>query len=175
MSYVDDNLLKNEKVVHRSHLHWGIYFHWKAFLTLFIQPFIARRTSEFAVTNRRVIIKVGLFERRTLELNLSKIESIGIEQGFWGRLFGFGSIEVIGTGGTKEIFHRIAAPLEFRPAVQQASDIASELAPVAAPIQIAAAAETAEDRLLKARNMLEKGMISEEEYTQIRNRILQEM
>ncbi len=87
--------------------------------------FIAARvrilSSEFAVTNKRVIIKLGLFTRRTLEMNLVKVESVGVEQSFLERALGCGTIVVIGSGGTKEWYSRIAAPLEFRKAVEAAT------------------------------------------------------
>ena len=47
------------------------------------------------------------------------LEGIGVEQGLGGRLFGYGSIVVTGTGGTHERFNLIADPLEFRKQVQQ--------------------------------------------------------
>ncbi|MBI5837155.1 MAG: PH domain-containing protein [Candidatus Eisenbacteria bacterium] len=75
-------------------------------------------SSEFAVTNRRVLIKIGLVRRHTLELLLTKVEGIGVDQGFWGRVLGFGTITVTGTGGTRESFRDIARPLEFRKQVQ---------------------------------------------------------
>ncbi len=80
--------------------------------------FIRVRTSEFAVTNKRVLVKVGLVHRHTLELLLTKVETIGVEQSVWGRLFNFGTIVVTGTGGTKEPFPGISKPLEFRKQVQ---------------------------------------------------------
>jgi uncharacterized membrane protein YdbT with pleckstrin-like domain len=79
---------------------------------------VRSRTSEFAVTNKRVIVKVGLVRRHTLELLLTKVESIGVDQGIAGRVLGYGSIVVIGTGGTREPFRNIAHPLEFRKQVQ---------------------------------------------------------
>jgi len=85
---------------------------------LALSRWITARTSEFAVTNKRVIIKVGLIRRHTLELLLRKVESIGVDQGILGRIVGYGSIVVIGTGGTKEPFKNIAEPLEFRRQVQ---------------------------------------------------------
>src|SRR5215468_8894258 len=69
-----------------------------------LSKWIMARTSEFAVTNKRVIVKVGLIRRDTLELLLSKVESIGVDQSILGRIFGFGTIVVIGTGGTREPF-----------------------------------------------------------------------
>ena len=177
MSYVLDNLLKNERIVYEARLHWSIFFTWRSLLTLFISAWILRSSSEFAVTNRRVMIKVGLVRRRTLELNLSKVESIEVEQTFWGRLFGYGEIEVIGTGGTRERFAQISAPLEFRKAVHEAAEGARDVqyiqAPAAAPSADAQADPLA--RLEKAQEMLTKGLISQQEHDAIRQRILTEM
>jgi uncharacterized membrane protein YdbT with pleckstrin-like domain len=80
---------------------------------------IQRNSTEMAVTNRRVIIKVGLVGRRTVEMLLSKIESIEVKETALGRMLGYGTIVVIGTGGTPEPFYRVAHPLQFRSMVQQ--------------------------------------------------------
>jgi uncharacterized membrane protein YdbT with pleckstrin-like domain len=79
---------------------------------------VTAKTSEFAVTNKRVIVKVGLIRRHTVELLLGKVESIGVDQNIVGRILGYGTIVVIGTGGTREPFKNIAEPLEFRRQVQ---------------------------------------------------------
>ena len=84
---------------------------------------ITYATSEFAVTNKRVLIKVGFIQRTSFELLLKQVESILVEQGIMGRVLGFGTIIVIGTGGSKEEFDYISDPLEFRKQVQ--SQIAS--------------------------------------------------
>ncbi len=122
MGYVEQNLIAGERVTYRADLHWMVFVSLKALLTLFLLPVIERATSEFAVTSRRVIIKVGLISRRTVELKLEKIESIGVEQSILGRIFGYGTIVVNGTGGTHEPFRGIARPLEFRKAVNEASE-----------------------------------------------------
>ena len=85
---------------------------------MFLSRWITDKTSEFAVTNKRVVIKVGLVRRHTLELLLSKVESVGVDQGVIGRILDYGSIVVVGTGGTREPFRNIARPLEFRKQVQ---------------------------------------------------------
>ena len=72
-----------------------------------------------AVTDRRVLIKTGMGNRRTLDLMLSRVESIGVEETFFGRMLGYGSVVVRGTGGTPESFVMIAHPQEFRRNVQQ--------------------------------------------------------
>ncbi len=83
-----------------------------------IEPSIEYLSSEFAVTNKRVLIKVGFIRRHSLELLLSKVEGIGVDQGILGRVFNYGTMSVIGTGGTRESFRDIARPLEFRKQVQ---------------------------------------------------------
>ena len=84
--------------------------------------FIKRSSTELAVTNRRVIAKFGLVRRSTVELNLAKIESIRVEQSVPGRLLGYGSIFVTGTGSTIEPISYISDPIKFRQAVQSATD-----------------------------------------------------
>lgn len=78
-----------------------------------------RSSAEFAVTNKRVILKTGIVQRRTTEMFLSKIETVGVDQGLIGRLLDYGTISVRGTGGTSEPFSDIADPLEFRRQVQE--------------------------------------------------------
>jgi uncharacterized membrane protein YdbT with pleckstrin-like domain len=120
MSYVDEVLLRDEKVTYRARLHWWVFISLSGLLTLFIAPWIRRATSEFAVTDRRVIMKTGVLTRRTLELNLVKIESIGVDQSLLGRMFNCGTITIVGSGGTREAFPAIGSPLAFRRAVQEA-------------------------------------------------------
>jgi uncharacterized membrane protein YdbT with pleckstrin-like domain len=80
---------------------------------------IMYRNSEFLITNRRVLIKVGLISRRTTEMFINKIESITVDQGIFGRLWDFGTVTIRGTGGSAQPFRMIAQPLEFRNHIQQ--------------------------------------------------------
>ena len=80
---------------------------------------LRRNSTEMAVTNRRVVVKTGLASRKTIEMLLNKVESIEVNEPGAGRVLGYGSIVLIGTGGTSETFHDIAKPLEFRNHVQQ--------------------------------------------------------
>lgn len=80
----------------------------------FIHPTIIYITSEFGITTMRVIMKIGVIRRKSLEVLLDKVESIQVNQSVPGRILGFGSIAVTGTGGTRDVFHNIASPFEFR-------------------------------------------------------------
>jgi uncharacterized membrane protein YdbT with pleckstrin-like domain len=149
MSYIDDNLVAGEKVMYRPHLHWVIYITAVLALLFFIvaglaltagknttviawlffvlaplpliRPYLLCRFSEFAVTDKRVLVKTGILNRHTLETLLTKVENISVDQSLWGRMFNYGTITVTGTGGTKEQFAGIAAPLEFRKQIQAAT------------------------------------------------------
>jgi uncharacterized membrane protein YdbT with pleckstrin-like domain len=83
--------------------------------------YVELMTSEFAVTSSRLILKVGLISRYTTELLLTKVETIGVQQGLMGRLLGYGDLIVTGTGGALEVFRRVRDPIGFRNRVQQAS------------------------------------------------------
>lgn len=147
MSYLDDHLLTGERIIYRAQLHWSIFAtsivvvalgillaivlgvyqpgYWYAGaalagigLLLAIGPAIRYASSEFALTDKRVVAKLGFIERESLETLLSKIEAIGVDQGIVGRVLGYGTITITGTGGTEESFPRIAEPLEFRRQIQ---------------------------------------------------------
>ena len=90
-------------------------------LGVLFHGYLTWRCSEFAVTDKRVLIKTGIVSRHTLETILTKIENIGVEQSIWGRLFNFGTLYVTGTGSTRETFPGIHAPLEFRKAIEAAA------------------------------------------------------
>ena len=62
--------------------------------------FIRRWTTELAVTDRRVIYKEGLIARRTLEMNRSRVESVDVYQTILGRILGYGTVTLRGTGGS---------------------------------------------------------------------------
>ncbi|HZS84249.1 MAG TPA: PH domain-containing protein [Stellaceae bacterium] len=79
-----------------------------------LRGFIQRRTTEIAVTDRRIIYKRGLLRRDTVEMNMSKVESVNVDQSIAGRIFGYGTVTIHGTGGDLEPMRNIAAPIRFR-------------------------------------------------------------
>jgi membrane protein YdbS with pleckstrin-like domain/DNA-directed RNA polymerase subunit RPC12/RpoP len=144
--YIDKYLMPGENVIYRTRLHWAVFMPalvWFIFaiclfftrnaaaatvgalllmfavFPLAITSLIARATSEFAVTNKRVLIKTGWIRRHSLETLLSKVEGIRVEQSLFGRMWDYGTIVVSGTGGSKEPFRRIASPMQFRREVQE--------------------------------------------------------
>jgi uncharacterized membrane protein YdbT with pleckstrin-like domain len=80
---------------------------------------IRRRATEMAVTNRRVVVKIGLMSRRTIEMLLNKVETIEVKETTFGRMMGYGTVVLVGTGGSTEPFEKMSHPLDFRSQVQQ--------------------------------------------------------
>lgn len=71
-------------------------------------------TTEFVVTDKRIIHKVGWISRRTQEMNIGKVETVDIRQGIPGRMFDYGTVLIIGIGGSWEPLTGIASPLALR-------------------------------------------------------------
>jgi len=55
-------------------------------------------------------------------MNHSRIESVNVDQGILGRILGYGTISIVGSGGTKVSFPNIKSPLEFRKKFQELSN-----------------------------------------------------
>jgi uncharacterized membrane protein YdbT with pleckstrin-like domain len=86
-------------------------------LLAFLQASLSRSITELAVTNRRVIYKRGFLRRHTVEMNMDKVETVDVDQSVAGRLLGYGSIRVLGTGRGIENLRRVSAPLQLRNAI----------------------------------------------------------
>lgn len=99
-----------------SHLGW---FALPLPMLILIPPAVLYSSSELIVTNRRVLIKTGAIHRQTLEMFISKVESVGVDQSFLGRMLNYGTVTIRGTGGSEEPFQTIAHPIEFRNCVQR--------------------------------------------------------
>ncbi len=83
-----------------------------------IAGYVRFTTSEYGITDQRIIMKVGFIRRDTLELMLKRIESIQVDQGILGRIFDYGSVSIRGTGGSHDPFYNVPRPMEFRKLVQ---------------------------------------------------------
>ncbi|HZZ91998.1 MAG TPA: PH domain-containing protein [Usitatibacter sp.] len=132
MSYIDESLVPGEVLIHRAHVSW-----WSQFglvllgiltlvvgvgLIFLIWAWVRVRSTELAITNRRVIAKFGFIRRNTVEINLEKVESLRVDQSFWGRLLNFGTIRITGSGSSVEPIPNIADPLVYRRKFMEATN-----------------------------------------------------
>lgn len=143
-SYIDKNLQTGEQIQYKAHVHWCIFFVPVVLLLVGIRFFPSSNVFEYligvtalplgiftllrslylkigtqyVVTNKRVILKQGILSRNAMELMLNKCEGLSINQGFIGRIFGFGTI-LLTTGGATNVFTYVTDPIEFRNAINE--------------------------------------------------------
>ncbi len=88
-----------------------------------LTAYIMYRTAEYGITDKRVLMKTGWIRRNSLEIFLRKLEGINVNQTVTGRVLNYGTIVIIGTGGTQDIYYNVPDPLGFRKRVQQQTDL----------------------------------------------------
>lgn len=98
-----------------DYVGWGILLFGAG---KFLIELIRHNSSEFGVTNMRVIIKTGVLSRTSMAMPLSKIESVEVEQSIWGRILDFGTIHITGTGTATSKFDWLSRPGTFRKKMQ---------------------------------------------------------
>jgi len=133
VSYIDQSLIEGETLVHRAHVSWWSQF-WLVLLGIvtlaafglglifLIWAWINVRSTELAITNKRVIAKFGFIKRHTVEINLDKVEALKVEQGVGGRILNFGTIFISGAGTSVAPIPNIADPLVFRRKFMEATN-----------------------------------------------------
>jgi uncharacterized membrane protein YdbT with pleckstrin-like domain len=132
LSYIDDSLIEGERLIHRARISW-----WSQFallllgvvtlvivvgLIFLVIAWIRVRSTEVAITDKRVIAKFGFIRRHTVEINLDKVEALKVEQGFWGRILNYGTIYISGAGTSVAPIPDIADPLVFRRKFMEATN-----------------------------------------------------
>ena len=128
MSYIQKSLGAKERIVAEAHFHWSYTLGAILLactvigLIIAIPMFIRQATTEIAVTSHRLVKKTGLFSLHTDELSLNNIEGVRVDQGFWGRILGFGHVRIEGTGVDAVVLPVIADPIAFRAAIETAKD-----------------------------------------------------
>ncbi|MEO8298837.1 MAG: PH domain-containing protein [Burkholderiales bacterium] len=132
-SYVEDALIQDERIVHQGHISlWSLWYLIAGGVLLLpalglglvflVMAWVRYKTTELAITNKRVIVKHGFVQRRTVEININKVESIQVDQTILGRMFNFGTLLIAGAGTPQAPIAGISAPLAFRKAFIEAQD-----------------------------------------------------
>ena len=86
-------------------------------LVMLLGAWFTRQMTELSVTDHRVIYKTGFIRRHTVEMNMDKVETVNVDQSILGRILGYGTIHVLGTGQGIEGLSRIAGPINLRNAI----------------------------------------------------------
>ena len=136
MTYITDTLAKDETLLATGSISkWSLFHVYFAALLfaisvvllplaglLLIYAWLKIRSTEMGVTSKRVIRKSGVIMRDTSEIRLSKVESVSVNQGILGRMFGYGTVTIVGTGGNGAAMKGVKEPLAFRARVDEAAD-----------------------------------------------------
>lgn len=132
MPYIDESLSTGEQVSTLFKLHWVTRIPLVLWLLLGIPTFgitlvialyeyLRIRHIEQGVTNKRVIFKTGIISRKSEEMKLTSIETVEIDQGIFGRIFGFGNVKVSGRGTSDVLFRTVADPMAVKRAIESIS------------------------------------------------------
>ena len=141
MSYFKEVMQPGEQVLYDKNLHWIVYLR-ASFLAiplvvvggffgvagnvpalaaaiigaiaLYIHAWVKTISTEVVVTDKRVILKTGILIRSTMEMNMNKVETVDVIQSIMGRIFGYGTIIIRGTGSSYEPLRDVDAPIELR-------------------------------------------------------------
>lgn len=89
------------------------------------------RSAEYAVTDRRVIAKYGLFRRHAVDVLLTGVSTVVVNQSAFGRICGYGNVIVRGAGGDRSISY-VKDPKGFQSAILSQLDSARLLKGTAA-------------------------------------------
>jgi uncharacterized membrane protein YdbT with pleckstrin-like domain len=148
MSALDTKLLAGEEIIYRTKKHWIVFFTpliWTLgtiFLLFNSNPIIFKLaacpgllalltwinqiliyiTSEFAITNKRVMMKEGFFVLHASELRLSTVSNMTVNQSLLGQILGYGIVVINPFGGSADVFRDILNPFEFQKRTQAELD-----------------------------------------------------
>lgn len=153
MSYIENSLGSDETVVAIFSLHWTVWI-WTClfalpaligWLLVAIAPIedsqsaafflglysllplymvVQILTTELGLSTRRIITKKGWVSRSTNEMRLSKVETVEVSQGFLGRILGYGSVKVTGTGSGAVRFPGVEDPLDVKRKIEDQLELA---------------------------------------------------
>jgi uncharacterized membrane protein YdbT with pleckstrin-like domain len=129
------------------------------------------RSYEHVLTNRRLIQQIGILRKQSMDAPLDKVNNVEHWQTLWGRLLGYGDVEIDTAsehGATR--FRAISKPLEFKNAIVGAAEAYRSHRFAPPPT-----APSGADRLRQLKALLDDGLISGEEYEVKRKKLLEEI
>ncbi len=144
-NYISKNLLPDEKILFRTKKHW-IIFLIPTFLTIMTvffflndNPILIKMSyalaiitilhwgnqlllycaSEFAITDKRVMMREGFFYRHTNETRLSSIANVGATQSLLAQVLQYGTVFINTFGGETDAFTELDQPIVFQKKLQE--------------------------------------------------------
>jgi len=142
--YIDRTLLPDETILYRTKKHWIIFLTPLAltivafFFFFNANPFVVKIsflpalaaafswgyefldyfTSDYAITDKRILMKEGFFFRHTNDTRLSTIANVSVNQSLLGQLLNYGTVMINSFGGGTDPFTEIDGPFQFQKIMQ---------------------------------------------------------
>lgn len=136
--------MTTDDIVYQARLHWimyvwpviifclvivvGVYFPFVRqasvlFGTLVLlwglATYCMARFCSLTIKKTQITLQTGVFARQVLDIPFHKIESVNVRQPILGTILGYGTIEITGTGGTRELVTYLSKPLTCRRYIEQ--------------------------------------------------------
>jgi len=146
--------------------------------------YINWKNNLWCVTNLRVVDESGFFTRYSKESPLDKINNVEYDQSIWGRLFGFGNVDIQTAAELGETtYNLIHHPKLLKDTIthaqeeykkMQISNQATQLAQAIAKTNMGTqpSQQMIADELHKLFELLQKGAITQEEYVAQKNKLM---
>lgn len=138
---------------------------------MILVKWVVLRSHDYVLTNSRVILEEGIVARRSNDASLGKINNVEHSQTLWGRLLGYGDVEIdtaSETGAT--LFPGISDPVEFKRAILGAVE-AYRQSGSGPRVTVLSPAE----KIRQLKGLLDEGLISPQEFEAKRQELLGEM
>ena len=131
MSYLKNNVLNHQEsvkiepkinpIILLPKWIWGILGCWLLFIPTIqaISTTIRVKTTEYLITNTRVLEKYGLIATHTDEMPLRKVENVVVQYSFWGKIFNYGTIVFQGTNHNNVIFSYVKDAEAIKKAIHE--------------------------------------------------------
>ncbi len=153
-----------------------------AFIGYFFYKVIERSNNLWVVTDQRVIDEFGVFSNNAKESPLDKINNVSFNQSFWGKIFGYGNVQIqtaAEVGSTT--YYSVERPKELKDTItnmqeeyknHQIKKQATELASAIVAGQRNNKTDVGSE-LEKLYELRQRGILTEEEYVKRKTKILE--
>ena len=132
------------------------------FLAYPVRLFIRWVTSHFVVTSQRLVHRVGLIAKGSMEIPLTRITDVRFDQNIFQRLIGAGNLIVESAGERgREVFGDVRRPEDIQRVIYERSQAADHALRGGAPVE---QAPTATEELARLADLRDRGALTEEEF-----------
>jgi uncharacterized membrane protein YdbT with pleckstrin-like domain len=134
------------------------------------------RSRQFVITNRRVIQISGIINKDVTDSSLEKVNDVKLSQSFWGRLFGYGDVEILTASelGTNQ-FHFIGEPVTFKKIMMDSKNRLSGDSGEGLQFKNVIKEQTIPDLIAELDELRIKGIVTQEEFQVKKKELLSRM